>query len=359
MKTRLISMLLALALVSPLFGQFNKTKRVAILEIVDKEGKIPRGVELMIRGSLSSVVTNTPGYEGYDRVDIASIMNEHDFQRTGLVNDSQIKQLGKMAGADYILIAEAAYLNESYILITAKILNVESARLENTAYANSPATVEELDKTCRILAEQLLHVNIATGATKGELQIGVNKYNGEYKNRKPNGRGKMYYANGEIYEGEWLNGQRHGKGILYFAQNDSADRKSYEGDWVSDVRQGNGTMIWNDGERYVGGWKSNVRYGKGIYYYSDGDKYDGNWADGKKEGAGTYYYASGDKEKCNYRDGKENGYAIYYFKEGNYWKGYYVNGQEEGKWECYNSNGHHTATKIYEHGVVKRTKYHN
>ena len=81
---------------------------------------------MLISSKLSFAITNIPGYEGYDRVDITSIINEHEFQRAGLVNDSQIKRLGEMTGADYILVTEVAKLDEQQIIITAKILNVEA-----------------------------------------------------------------------------------------------------------------------------------------------------------------------------------------------------------------------------------------
>ena len=94
MKLRTIFLLLALAVATTAFAQQNK--RIAILETVDKEESVPYGVKLLVRSKLSDIITSTPGYEAYDRVDIASIMSEHDFQKTGLVNDLDLKKLGEM-----------------------------------------------------------------------------------------------------------------------------------------------------------------------------------------------------------------------------------------------------------------------
>ena len=104
MKTKFILFLLLLfaGMVSA------QVKRVAILETVDKEDKVSYTNELILRQSISKAITNTPGYEVYDRTDIDAIMSEHSFQRTGLVSNDQIKQLGQMTGAKYILVAEAA-----------------------------------------------------------------------------------------------------------------------------------------------------------------------------------------------------------------------------------------------------------
>lgn len=109
---------LAALLLFPLaqsFAQEEPTKKVAILETVDREGHISYGIRLMLRSSLSYAITNTPGYEGYDRVDLESIVGEQSFQRTGMVSDEQIKKLGEMTGASYILVAEAAKVDATHI----------------------------------------------------------------------------------------------------------------------------------------------------------------------------------------------------------------------------------------------------
>ncbi|MBO4232360.1 MAG: hypothetical protein J5862_03875, partial [Bacteroidales bacterium] len=89
----------------------NDVKKVAILETVDKEDKIDYGIELMLRAALSSAITNTQGFEGYDRVDIQQITSEQNFQRTGMVSDADIKQIGNMTGAKYVLVSEVAQLD--------------------------------------------------------------------------------------------------------------------------------------------------------------------------------------------------------------------------------------------------------
>lgn len=80
-----------------------ETMRVAILEPVDRENKVSYGTKLILRSNLSKAVTNTAGYEAYDRTDMDAIMGEQNFQRTGMVSEEQIKRLGEMTGAKYIL----------------------------------------------------------------------------------------------------------------------------------------------------------------------------------------------------------------------------------------------------------------
>jgi hypothetical protein len=38
------------------------------------------------------------------------------------------------------------------------------------------------------------------------------RYEGEYRNGKPNGKGTYTWKDGSKYEGEWRHGKKHGKG---------------------------------------------------------------------------------------------------------------------------------------------------
>lgn len=400
---RILNIVFILLSLSVTIQAQTTTKRVAILETVDKEGKVPYGVELMVRSKLCDFITATPGYEGFDRVDLSSIVGEHEFQRSGLVSENDIKRLGEMTGANYVLVAEVAYLTSSEIILTAKILNVETARVEQTASVQSFATVDELDKNCKNLAGKLLNVNVETGALRGELILeGFGKYVGEYKNGKPHGRGIIYfysptiktyegtwvngveegegtilwsngdkfvghfkngnmdgfftcyYVDGRLYEGNYQNNLPHGKGKMTYPDNDKYNRKYYEGEFTSGVIQGTGKMVWNDGDWYYASWVNGQRNGKGELHYADGRKFVGSYKNDKRHGQGTFYWTDGTYEVAEYSNGVENGVAIYYWDH-NYRKGYYVNGKKDGKWEGYNGAGHHIHTFTYENGrLVKK-----
>ena len=69
---------------------------------------------------------------------------------------------------------------------------------------------------------------------KSEFEGG--KSEGQMKNGLLEGKGRVYYDNGEIYEGEWKNDQRHGKGIYKFPNGNA-----YKGDWKEDKRR-----LWNN-----------------------------------------------------------------------------------------------------------------
>ena len=134
-----------------------QVKRVAILETVDKENKVSYANKLILRANLSKAITNTAGYEAYDRTDIDAIMGEQNFQRTGLVSNDQIKRLGEMTGANYILVAEAVVVDAKNMFITAKLLDVETARTILTDNLMMGTNTDDIQAGCITLAKRLFH----------------------------------------------------------------------------------------------------------------------------------------------------------------------------------------------------------
>lgn len=135
----------------------QEVKRVAILETVDKENQIDYAYELLLRSNLSNAITSISGYEAYDRTDIDAIMSEQSFQRTGLVSNDQIKRLGEMTGANYILVAEIAKSGQQ-IIILSKLLDVETAR---TIMADHEITTfNNIQEACERLAKRMFHEEV-------------------------------------------------------------------------------------------------------------------------------------------------------------------------------------------------------
>ena len=153
-KTLLFILLLFSAMVSA------QVKRVAILETVDRENKVSYANKLILRANLSKAITNTAGYEAYDRTDIDAIMGEQNFQRTGLVSNEQIKRLGEMTGANYILVAEAVVVDARNMFITAKLLDVETARTIMTDNVMMGTSADAIQEGCMVLAKKLFHEEV-------------------------------------------------------------------------------------------------------------------------------------------------------------------------------------------------------
>ena len=156
MKTKFI--LFILLLVSGIMSA--QVKRVAILETVDRENKVSYANKLILRANLSKAITQTSGYEAYDRTDVDAIMSEQNFQRTGMVSNDQIKRLGEMTGANYILVAEAVVVDSKNMFITAKLLDVETARTIMTDNVMMGTSADAIQEGCMVLAKKLFHEEV-------------------------------------------------------------------------------------------------------------------------------------------------------------------------------------------------------
>lgn len=142
----------------------QETKKVAILEVVDRQGNVSYANKLILRSSLAKAITNTPGYEAYDRTDMDAILGEQNFQRTGMVSNDQIKRLGEMTGAKYVLVAEAAVVDAATMYITAKLLDVETARTEKTDNQMMGNSAKEIQRGSQELAANLIKPVVASSS---------------------------------------------------------------------------------------------------------------------------------------------------------------------------------------------------
>ena len=383
MKTKLFLMFIVLSYFCPVFGQRNQTQKVAILETVDKESVVPYGVKLMIRSKLAYAITKTSGYEGYDRVDISSIMSEQEFQRTGLVNETQIKRLGEMTGADYILIAEVAKLDNTHILIISKILNVETAKLEKVSDIQTTTNSEDMEKACRELAVRLLGIqrgkNITTSSPNNkksssrdfiETAVGLNMRmiyieGGKFMLETPKDRrGKNSVKLASYYIGECEITQKQwerimGTSIQQQARNHSIDNRSIDPDtpiyYVSweDAWEFCQELSRITGKKYclptVAQWEYAARGGK----KDEGTKYSGSWS---IDAVAWYadnsnYYAHPVKTK------RPNGLGLYDMS-GNVWE-WCADGSDSyrslrgGSWS---GNDRHCCVS-YQHGATPTIRY--
>jgi hypothetical protein len=117
----------------------------------------------------------------------------------------------------------------------------------------------------------------ATGCISGDCQTGYGtqltynaKYEGNFKNGKREGQGKMEYTKGTYkgnkYEGHFSNDDFNGFGKMTFAPNISG-RAYYEGNYVNSMRQGQGKMVSNEGVVYAGNFSRDQFWGLGKRIY--------------------------------------------------------------------------------------------
>ena len=69
---------------------------------------------------------------------------------------------------------------------------------------------------------------------------------------------RITYPDGAVYEGEFRDGKRSGTGRLIFP-----DGAVYEGEFADDHMNGRGTLVYANGDRYEGTFLDDREHGKG------------------------------------------------------------------------------------------------
>lgn len=174
-------------------------------------------------------------------------------------------------------------------------------------------------------------------------------YDGEWKNKAPNGMGVMIYANGEIYSGYWVNGIKNGMGTMSFLSGDEylgdwkddkfhgegkmtyANKDFYQGSWEAGKKQGEGTMTYSDGAVYAGSWVEDQYDGKGTLTYVNKDVYEGGWKAGRQCGEGEMKYADGASYAGSWLDGRYSGVGKMNYVNGDIYEGAWENGLRSGE----------------------------
>ncbi len=106
-----------------LFAQ--NEKKVAIF---NPDGNISDGIKSIVREEISNAIVNTPSYIVLERAMIEKVLAEAQFQSNGLVDDSQVSELGKMMGADLVCYGSVVPLGNNYY-ISLKMVNVTTAKV--------------------------------------------------------------------------------------------------------------------------------------------------------------------------------------------------------------------------------------
>jgi hypothetical protein len=154
-------------------------------------------------------------------------------------------------------------------------------------------------------------------------------------------KGQELYEGGHLYEGILVKGKKNGKGIMIYATQATGNGDVYDGDFKDDKKEGNGKMTYANGDIYDGDFKDDKKEGKGKMTYANGDVYDGVFKDDKKEGNG----------KMNFKNGKR--FIIDMSKKSTFYKENtgYPDDIYEGNWKEDKMNGKGKFTKSEGPGI--------
>lgn len=115
------------------------------------------------------------------------------------------------------------------------------------------------------------------------------RYEGEFKENKKEGVGRIWWSNGDRYLGDWKKDTKDGFGVMMW---ENGDR--YDGNWKNDLRDGpTAKYTYANGGIFLGGYLNDERHGEGAFVWPDGDRFEGTWKSGGRTGAGVLILKDG------------------------------------------------------------------
>ena len=125
---------------------------------------------------------------------------------------------------------------------------------------------------------------------------------GKYINGYIEGKGILRNNKGNSYIGDFSNSKRHGIGVL------DTHKIHYEGEFKNDKLNGKGKITFkNEGHYYEGDFENNEINGYGTFKWKNGDCYTGHMLNGKMHGLGRYRYNTGQVFEGTYANGIKQG----------------------------------------------------
>jgi len=122
-------------------------------------------------------------------------------------------------------------------------------------------------------------------------------FEGEYKEGKKHGVGRMVFPNGDVYHGMWEGDQPNGDGTYKYSNGDM-----YSGAWSAGKRDGRGALVYTgDDSQLVGTWKAGS-LDSGKWILTDGTSWHGSFKGNRPSGRGVFYFPNGNMQEGEYAE---------------------------------------------------------
>jgi Curli production assembly/transport component CsgG. len=138
-------------------GNINQERQFKVA-VFDPVGKVEDAILQIVREEISSILVNHKDYTVLERQLIDKVLEENKFQGEGMVDDSQISEIGKILGADYVFVSTINPLNNNYYF-SCKMIEVATARIEKQFTGTTKSGLNDIMQTTQFVIRHLLGDN--------------------------------------------------------------------------------------------------------------------------------------------------------------------------------------------------------
>ncbi|MDR2693186.1 MAG: hypothetical protein LBB74_03110 [Chitinispirillales bacterium] len=146
---------------SPPALPWQEGKRIVAVYMAGEEPRGARGVHNIVGGELARVMSESDKYTAVDRTEtiLEQLDREHVYQRSGAVDDAQIKAIGHQLGVEYLCISNINAVGKKYYLDT-RLVDVVTAEIARSVTATSSLKdANEMTRAGREIALELLEAD--------------------------------------------------------------------------------------------------------------------------------------------------------------------------------------------------------
>ncbi|MDR3013557.1 MAG: hypothetical protein LBU70_10205 [Chitinispirillales bacterium] len=133
-------------------------KMAVAIYMAGEEPAEARGVHNILGGELARILSESESYLAVDRTEaiLEQLAREHIYQRSGAVDDDQIKALGQQLGVQYLCISNISAVGRRFYLDT-RLVDVVTAEIIRSVTATSRLNnANEMTRVARNIALELL-----------------------------------------------------------------------------------------------------------------------------------------------------------------------------------------------------------
>lgn len=173
--------ILLFACAQPLAAQEEGGKpRVAIFDPAGTAKNMDESMAVVVREMVSSAIVNTGKYNIVERSLIDRVLKEQKFSNSGAVDESQVSAIGKLAGADKVVLSVFTSAGSEKVMLSLKIIDVESASIEaqKTKVVTSDALLDEITPLALALIGEEMAIEVKKEESKGSF-LGLGLFGGK------------------------------------------------------------------------------------------------------------------------------------------------------------------------------------
>lgn len=165
-------------------GEDSDQIRIAVFDPASSGTSIDDGTKIAVREIISSTIVNTGKYSIVERSLLEKIMEEQKFSNSGAVNDLEATEIGKLAGANKVVLSVVT-LTGGRNMVSIKIIDVTTATIERQKV--KVVTSGELLNVVEPLTLEMLNLK-SSSPVSSQDKTGYNdtKINGNHEIQKVN-----------------------------------------------------------------------------------------------------------------------------------------------------------------------------